>query len=78
MRKTVLFVQFVGGLKPQTILAYGFATNIANDHSMNNVKLNCSLKNQIPEKLQPMGIGSAKIALKTLQNVSVAKRRELS
>jgi hypothetical protein len=42
---------------------------------MSIVKINCSLKSQIPKKFNHLDIGNVKIALKTLQNASVAKRR---
>jgi hypothetical protein len=78
MRKTVLCVLSVGNQKPQKTHVCGFVTNIANDHSMSNVKIKYSLKNQIPEKFLLMDIGSVRIAQKTLLNASVAKRRAQS
>jgi hypothetical protein len=43
---------------------------------MSIVKINCSLKSQIPKKFNLLDTGNVKIALKTPQNASVAKRRE--
>lgn len=75
MRKTVLCVQSVGNLKRQRTNVCGFAISIVNDHSTRFVKIKYSQKNQIPEKSLQMGIGSVRIAQKTLLNASVAKRR---
>lgn len=71
----VLCVQSVGNLKRQRTNVCGFAISIVNDHSTRFVKIKYSQKNQIPEKSLQMGIGSVRIAQKTLLNASVAKRR---
>ncbi len=55
---------------------YGFVKSIAKDHFMSIVKINWSLKSQIPKKFNPLDTGNVKIALKTLPNASAAKRRE--
>ena len=71
----VLYVLSAGSLKRQKTHVCGSAISIVNAHSMKSAKIKYSQKNQIPGKSLQMGIGSVRIAQKTLLNASVAKRR---